>query len=1025
MFQLLDAVETYRSNAHGERAVQCVTLIGKKLDGTIVIRTIEGIKHEVFVAVSDRYQQEQADALVLRLNRTLANGYVGQCQRTGCGCGRGRGAGEEYAVNTHACSEWRATDERAVVEATLERRNALVGAEMQERPFVRFVLTRSYYANNRLLTLLEDNIDSSDIAPHYRGVYELNNKCVDSYLNLIGCGGFDWFNEEDGSPVPPEQWPPETTRCPLRVLIFDIETPSLKKEVPQPGGDVPIATIAFQTRWDMKMYFLATRGEETIEVADTTGSTMFLYEDERSMLVAFHRMFMEHDPDFVVGYHSNAFDMPFVALRMKQMGLPQWNQWSRLRDEPLRFLNTVTRSQQKGAQEQTLVYCPGRCFLDVLQVAKNDQSLNKCRNKKLDSLSKWLGFPGKTGMKVEELHPSFHGSKEARGRMREYNEEDVIQTGNILDKLVMVDRLVANCRVFRILPRHDLERGVSYKVARLLLSLNYGRYLRRNMRWGATTGAVTIHEDLSYGYDDEVNALADKDLEDIGLIEETDEDDGEDDDEDDKAKKPPPVDEEGTKALPLVLSQHWLEMALRKTGFKGGLVLKATPQNIRQWLGVLDFASLYPSVIERHNICPSTWVRCREEADEAGLVEGVDYDKAPNGAFFLTRETKVGIIPRLCRFLVDKRNATKALIKRCTDPTLLMSLNAIEGAFKVAANSVYGQLGMSTSHIGLVCAGDAVTAYGRRYLRRVVRTLARSEFTKTNALRVVYGDTDSCFFAYDAPDVDAARRVFMEAEYLVNVKAGFLQAPMKVARDSLSQQAVMATKKRYVLATIPIEPGEPKRVKVKSKGMQFVKGDSVPYAQVTGKKLMEGIMEEGWSDDEIVSYVKAQITKLLLGEVSREQFIMSMKLSKPLAEYSTAGHPPPHVAAALLLQDAGKEVRSGECIEYYMCGTAHQTKKMSSKAVPVALADDYDLDWEVYLGRFVEPFRQILTIVVGEEKTKTLLDGAYYPTVKPFVKTRLTEMLGMGKRKVTVTRKTEDVKRLKRSQHTLDKFFTK
>ena len=129
-------------------------------------------------------------------------------------------------------------------------------------------------------------------------------------------------------------------------------------------------------------------------------------------------------------------------------------------------------------------------------------------------------------------------------------------------------------------------------------------------------------------------------------------------------------------------------------------------------LGV-DFASLYPSIIRRYNIDPSTLVLSKAELLPTDTsMERTLSDSGTETATFITGKP-LAPIPTLLRDLGEARTAVKKRLK--TDKHLYAVLNAKQMAIKVCMNSFYGFLG-STS-FGHRELGASVTAYGRDLIR--------------------------------------------------------------------------------------------------------------------------------------------------------------------------------------------------------------------------------------------------------------------------------------------------------------------
>jgi DNA polymerase delta subunit 1 len=213
------------------------------------------------------------------------------------------------------------------------------------------------------------------------------------------------------------------------------------------------------------------------------------------------------------------------------------------------------------------------------------------------------------------------------------------------------------------------------------------------------------------------------------------------------------------------------------SSYEGAIVL---PPKIGMYLDqpipVLDFNSLYPSNMIAFNLSPDTLVYVKrfsssgkktgqEGSDGAELVaqgykiDEISYDtfgedKAPNGRItcgFVQPNTDprtVGILPLTLDILLKKRKETRKLMEKIEDESQKSVLNGLQLAYKVVANSVYGQCGSSTSPIRKLEVAACTTAAGRQRIRDA-KMIVESEFVG----EVIYGDTDTIFIKFATLDL--------------------------------------------------------------------------------------------------------------------------------------------------------------------------------------------------------------------------------------------------------------------------------
>ena len=183
--------------------------------------------------------------------------------------------------------------------------------------------------------------------------------------------------------------------------------------------------------------------------------------------------------------------------------------------------------------------------------------------------------------------------------------------------------------------------------------------------------------------------------------------------------------------------QKWTKK--KKAAYAGGLVLEPKRGLYDKHILLLDFNSLYPSIIQEYNICFTTVQPPRPAAEgDAPRYE------LPN------KDGAAGILPRVIKTLVVRRRQVKALIKTERDPVKLQQYDIRQTALKIMANSMYGCLGFTFSRFYAKPLAEMITAQGRELLQRTV-DVTQSKMQ----LEVVYGDTDSIFINSGSDNLQA------------------------------------------------------------------------------------------------------------------------------------------------------------------------------------------------------------------------------------------------------------------------------
>lgn len=143
-----------------------------------------------------------------------------------------------------------------------------------------------------------------------------------------------------------------------------------------------------------------------------------------------------------------------------------------------------------------------------------------------------------------------------------------------------------------------------------------------------------------------------------------------------------------------------------------------------------DFRSLYPSIIIAKNISPDT------------LTQDGQCHIAPEFGYKFKKEP-VGFIPSVVGKFLENRAKIKSQMKETTDPRELQLLNVRQEAFKRLANTIYGLFNHSTFRWYSIECSEAITAWGRDFLKK---TMDKCE---EHGFKVIYADTDGFYAVQD------------------------------------------------------------------------------------------------------------------------------------------------------------------------------------------------------------------------------------------------------------------------------------
>lgn len=184
----------------------------------------------------------------------------------------------------------------------------------------------------------------------------------------------------------------------------------------------------------------------------------------------------------------------------------------------------------------------------------------------------------------------------------------------------------------------------------------------------------------------------------------------------------------------------------KKAEYAGGLVLEPKKGFYDKFILLLDFNSLYPSIILEYNLCFTTVKRDHLIKDpESGDTPMADVPDA--GA-------EPGILPEVVERLVRRRRGVKDLMKNESNPDKLTDLDIRQKALKLTVNSMYGCLGFKGSRFQAKAIAALITSKGREILQKTV-DLSQDQL----GLDVVYGDTDSIMINTRSDDLKEVKAI--------------------------------------------------------------------------------------------------------------------------------------------------------------------------------------------------------------------------------------------------------------------------
>lgn len=333
----------------------------------------------------------------------------------------------------------------------------------------------------------------------------------------------------------------------------------------------------------------------------------------------------------------------------------------------------------------------------------------------------------------------------------------------------------------------------------------------------------------------------------------------------------------------------------------GGYVMRSKPGLYRDVL-VLDFKSLYPSIIRTFSIDPyAFWLAQHQNLSDEKIIQGF------NGAYFSRQDA---ILPELIASLWAAREKAKADNNK-----------PLSQAIKIIMNSFYGVLGSTGCRFFDPRVCSSITLRGHEIIQR------SRDWIVEQGYEVIYGDTDSVFIclgeeSLNQPAKAVGKKLSVELNHWWRntLKQEFgIESTLDVEFETHYTHFLMPTirgssegsKKRYAgIVRVDNEAGESDELVFK--GLETVRNDWTLLAKDFQRMLYYKVFKkEPYADD-----VCQTVNELLSGRLDAK-LVYKKKLRRPLSGYSKSN--PPHIKAARkLVELTGEALGKGNVIEYVL-----------------------------------------------------------------------------------------------------------
>uniref|UniRef100_A0A8C2ZNL1 DNA polymerase n=1 Tax=Cyclopterus lumpus TaxID=8103 RepID=A0A8C2ZNL1_CYCLU len=365
----------------------------------------------------------------------------------------------------------------------------------------------------------------------------------------------------------------------------------------------------------------------------------------------------------------------------------------------------------------------------------------------------------------------------------------------------------------------------------------------------------------------------------------------------------------------------------KKAAYAGGLVLDPKIGFYDTFVLLLDFNSLYPSIIQEFNICFTT-------------VQREAYNKEKKKNETCVPNLEMGILPKEIRKLVERRKQVKQLMKQQDiNPDLYLQYDIRQKALKLTANSMYGCLGFSFSRFYAKPLAALVTHKGREM-----------------NLEVIYGDTDSIMINTNSRSLEEVYKLGNKVKSEVNK----LYKLLEIDIDGVFKSLLLLKKKKYAALVVENHGEGRYSVKQELKGLDIVRRDWCDLAKECGNYVIGQILSDQ-SRDVIVENIQKHLVevgeKVAAGTIPLNQFEINKALTKDPQDYPDKKSLP-HVHVALWINSqGGRRVKSGDTVSYIICkdGSTLAASQRAYAQEQLQKQEGLSVDTQYYLAQQVHP----------------------------------------------------------------------
>ncbi|MDW8048348.1 MAG: DNA polymerase domain-containing protein [Nitrososphaerota archaeon] len=316
---------------------------------------------------------------------------------------------------------------------------------------------------------------------------------------------------------------------------------------------------------------------------------------------------------------------------------------------------------------------------------------------------------------------------------------------------------------------------------------------------------------------------------------------------------------------------------------------------IHENVGEIDYSSMYPTLMLKHNISPET-VGCGCCPDSANRVPELGYNIC---------ERRVGIVPRVLELMLRKRIYYKEMRNKADNAEERMRYDQRQSAYKMILCTCFGYLGYRNARFGKVDAHIAACAFARKTL------LDTAHLAEDRGFEIVHGIVDSLYLkkegAVDSDFIDLCREIEKKIGLPISYEGRYRWI---VFLPSKTRSGVPVLNRFYGVFA---DGG------IKARGIEVRRRDAPRIAQRFQDDVLRELAMARRSEEffqripNTLRILERYSRQILNGEINLEDLIVTRQLSKDPGEYAANLH---HVIAARQLRSRGIDINAGQCVRY-------------------------------------------------------------------------------------------------------------